>query len=61
MLLLWFMEYWTEVMTLAVLNRSRDVMPFFSWLCRKTVLNLSLVIHDVPKRISEYIKYFESF
>ena len=53
-----FFKYWTEVKTDLVLNRSCDVMQFFSWYCANTVPNLSLVIsgiYDVRKRKSEYL------
>ena len=59
-----FFKYWTEVRTDLVLNRSCDVMQFFSWHCANTVPNLSLVIsgiYDVRKRKSEYHEYFKSF
>ena len=51
-------------MTNLVLNKSRDVMQFFSWYCVNTVPNPILLIseiYDVLKRISEYFEYFESF
>ena len=58
-----FVEYWTKVMIDLVLNRSSDVVQFFTWYCASNVQNLGLVIswiYDLRKRIFEYYDYFES-
>ena len=57
---LYFMEYWTEVMTDIVFNRLGNVMQFLSWYCANTSLVIA-EIYDAFKRISEYFQYFESF
>ena len=52
-----FMEYQPEVMVLAVLNGSWNVMQFLFWYCANTFSNLSLVIsknYDVLKQISKF-------
>ena len=48
-------------MTDVVLNRSRDVMQFFSWYCANTIPNLSLVISEIYDLLKPISEYFESF
>ena len=59
-----FVEYWTEVITDLVSNRSRDVIKLLPLVLCKHRFKFNLLlsgIYDEPKQISEYYEYFESF